>query len=203
MRYNNDKKSFEYFSNSSMPYRYLEPVGRKYVMTYWCKPLFVCMNEELHAAEERFDATQQKQKEEKERLEKSKTTNAKRIVAQLKSYNTVYNSYSSASHTSSSTTASASASCRPMKNRNTPNLTLPPQIKANLPMVNVATSEKQLIKEKANRYTWEGRLSNFSPLKQINKKIFNKNAELTYADFKKQQKQKQKQEQEQKIYTCI
>jgi len=35
MRYNNDKKSFEYFSNNSIPYRYLEPVGRKYVTTYW------------------------------------------------------------------------------------------------------------------------------------------------------------------------
>ena len=34
MRYNNNKKSFEYYSNNSMPYRYLEPVGRKSVMTY-------------------------------------------------------------------------------------------------------------------------------------------------------------------------
>jgi hypothetical protein len=64
-------------------------------------------------------------------------------------------------------------------------------MKANLPMVNVATSGgKQLIKEKANRYTWEGRLTHFSPLKKINKKLFNKNADMTYADFKKQQQQR-------------
>lgn len=180
MRYNNDKKTFEYFSNSSMPYRYLEPVCRKYVMTYWCKPLFVCMEDELQAAEERYDAVQQKQKEDKQRLVESQKFNAKRIVAQLKHYNTP----SSSSSSSSSTTPS----CRPMKNRNTSHRTLPPQMKANLPMVNVATSGgKQLIKEKANRYTWEGRLTHFSPLKQINKKLFNKNADMTYADFKKQQ----------------
>ena len=46
MRYNNDKKSFEYFSNNSIPYRYLEPLARKYVITYWCKPIFVSMEDE-------------------------------------------------------------------------------------------------------------------------------------------------------------
>jgi hypothetical protein len=47
MRYNNEKKSIEYFSNNSIPYRYLEPVGRKYIMTYWCKPIFFDIEEEL------------------------------------------------------------------------------------------------------------------------------------------------------------
>jgi len=55
MRYNNDKKSFEYFSNSTIPYRYLEPVGRKYVMTYWCKPIFIDIDDELKRAEEQYE----------------------------------------------------------------------------------------------------------------------------------------------------
>jgi hypothetical protein len=59
-------------------------------------------------------------------------------------------------------------------------------MKANLANVKT-TNEKQLLKENANRYTWEGRLSNFCPLKKIDKKIVNKNLALSFADYKKQQ----------------
>jgi hypothetical protein len=47
MRFNNNKKSFEYYSNHSVPYRYLESIGRKYVLTYKCTNIFIDMNEEL------------------------------------------------------------------------------------------------------------------------------------------------------------
>jgi len=47
MRFNNNKKSFEYYSNNSIPYRYLEPIGRKYVLTYRCKDIFIDMDEEV------------------------------------------------------------------------------------------------------------------------------------------------------------
>ena len=72
----------------------------------------------------------------------------------------------------------------PSKNRGVANMSLPPQIKANLPNVN-SSGEKVILKEKANRYTWEGRLNSFSPLKKIDKKIVNKNLSLSFADFKK------------------
>ena len=47
MRFNNNKKSFEYYSNHSVPYRYLESIGRKYVLTYKCKDIFIDMDEEV------------------------------------------------------------------------------------------------------------------------------------------------------------
>ena len=53
------------------------------------------------------------------------------------------------------------------------------------------TSEKQLLKEKSNRYTWEGRLADFCPLKKIDKKVLNKNLLMTYSDFKRIQKDQQ------------
>ena len=53
MRYNNQKKSFEYYSNNSIPYRFLETIGRKYVMTFRCKSLFVDLEEELMIASEK------------------------------------------------------------------------------------------------------------------------------------------------------
>jgi hypothetical protein len=171
MRFNNDKKTFEYFSNNTIPYRYLEPVGRKYVMTYWCKPLFVDIEEELKLAEQKFD--EEKLRREEEEKNNVKNNNKSRdVLAKLKDYN-------KDSKLPNSLKLQA-------KNRGQQNFVLPPQIKANLPNVN-QTSSKQLLKENANRYTWEGRLSNFSPLKKINKTIVNKNLTLTFADFKKLQ----------------
>lgn len=141
MRYNNDKKSFEYFSNNSIPYRYLESVGRKYVTTYWCKPIFVNIEEEIKKAEE-------KNKEEKEKEDKNKKNNPRKMFAQLKSYKET------------------------PKNNKTHDQRRD-------------TKEKLLVKENANRYTWEGRLTNFCPLKKIDKKLLDKKLAMTYADFKK------------------
>ena len=165
MRYNNDKKSFEYFSNSTIPYRYLEPIGRKYVMTYWCKSIFIDIEEELKKAEEKYDDEQKEKEKEKEKEKnEGKKSNFK---VQFKTYN---------KDTKDQTTM-------PMKNRSN-NHVLPPQIKANLPDVN-KQSEKMLLKEHANRYTWEGRLTSFELLKKIDKKKLNKQLSLTYADYKK------------------
>ena len=163
MRYNNDKKSFEYFSNNSIPYRYLEPVGRKYVMTYWCKPIFVDIEEELKKAEEIYDKKVLMNKD----LNKFTPKN---VFVKLKDYNK----------------NTKETSIRPMKNRTDNNAMLPPQIKNNLPDVN-KKSEKMFLKEKANRYTWEGRLTNFCPLKKIDKKVVDKNLNMTYTEFKKLQ----------------
>ena len=167
MRYNNDKKSFEYFSNNTMPYRYLEPVARRYVMTYWCKPIFVDIEQELKRAEVKFDL---KMEEEKRRQEEVKN-NPRNVMARLKSYN--------------KETKSQTIMTQPTKNRSS-NGVLPPQIKVNLPNVK-QTSEKQLLKEHANRYTCEGRLTDFNPLKKIDKKILDKKLLLSYSEFKRMQ----------------
>ena len=174
MRYNNDKKSFEYFSNNTIPYRYLEPVGRKYSMTYWCKPIFVDIEEELKKAEVVFDEEKKKKEEDEKRRQEEIKNNPKDVIARMKSYN--------------KDTKSQTIMKQPMKNRSSNNV-LPPQIKANLTNVN-KNSEKQLLKEQANRYTWEGRLTNFSPLKKIDKKVLDKKLTMSYSEFKKMQQNK-------------
>ena len=173
MRYNNDKKSFEYFSNNSMPYRYLEPVGRKYVMTYWCKPIFVDIEEELKKAEEIYDKKVEDLNN-KELNKDLKKFNPKNVLVKLKDYNK----------------DTKENSIRPMKNRTDNNSILPAQIRNNLPDINKKT-EKMFLKEKANRYTWEGRLTNFCPLKKIDKKVLDKNLNMTYSEFKKLQQELQ------------
>ena len=174
MRFNNSKGSFEYFSNNTIPYRYLEPVGRKYVMTYWCKPIFVDTEEELKRSEIKYNEDLKKT-EEKEAEEKRKSSNnPKALLAKMKSYN---------KDTKNTT------SIRPMKNRLSNNV-LPSQIKATFQNIN-QTSTKQFLKENSNRYTWEGRLTDFCPLKKVNKNVINKNSEMTYADFKRIQQEQQ------------
>lgn len=72
MRYNNDKQSFEYFSDHSVPYRYLEPIGRKYVMTYRCKAIFIDMDEEVEKVNKLNETKMKEMKEMKENVIKNK-----------------------------------------------------------------------------------------------------------------------------------
>jgi hypothetical protein len=171
MRYNNSKKSFEYFSNNTIPYRYLEPVGRKYVMMYFCKPLFVDIEDELKKAQNKNEQDKKEQTEKNEQKEKvnEQGKKDKDMFAKLKPYNSNSNN---------------NIDMAKMGSRNT----LPPQIKANLPNVNTS-SEEMLLKENANRYTWEGRLANMSILKKVDRKVVDKNYSMSFADFKQLQKQ--------------
>jgi hypothetical protein len=156
----------------------LEPVGRKYVMTFWCKPIFVDIEEELKRAEERYDEDKKKKEHEEKQREEDRKKNPRNVLAQLKNYN--------------KESTSTQQRLRPMKNRTSRNsdLHLPPQIQSKLPDVH-KQSEKQLLKENANRYTWEGRLTNFCHLKKIDRKIVDKKLAMSYADFKKMQHHQQ------------
>ena len=174
MRYNNNKGSFEYFSNNTIPYRYLETVGRKYVMTYWCKPIFVDIKEELKRAEIKYTEDMKKKEEDEKIRQEEMKNNPRNVIARMKSYN--------------KDTKNQMAT-QPMKNRSLSNV-LPPQIKATIQNVN-QTSEKQLLKENANRYTWKGRLTDFCPLKKIDKKVVNKSLSMTYSGFKIMQQEQQ------------
>ena len=163
MRYSNLKKSFEYYSNSTIPYRYLEAIGRKYVMTFRCKALFVDLDEELKIASEKA-LEKEKEKEIKETKDTKNQT-----VQKFKNYNK---------------DLKMDKNMMNMKGR--PGAQ-PLQIKANLPNVNGSTGEKQLLKENANRYTWIDRLTNLPLLKKVNRKTIDKQYALSFADFKKMQ----------------
>ena len=45
--------------------------------------------------------------------------------------------------------------------------------------------EKVILKENANRYTYEGKLANFSFLKKPDRKIIDKKYAMSFADYKK------------------
>ncbi len=169
MYYDSSRETFIYYSDSTIPYRYLEVVARKYVVKNRCKKLYVDMEKELKEAQEKLE---KKQKEEEERLkleeesrEKSEkeTTAAppkKNVFAKLKNYNKD-NSLKTAGIPCDNKSVSKKVVSQPDK------------------------SEQLLLKENANRYSYEGKMVNFSFLKKVERKVVDKAYAMNFADFKK------------------
>lgn len=175
MMYDKTKESFKYYSDSTMPYRYLEVVARKYVKLFNCRPILVDMEEELKLFEEKWEKEQEQKKikEEQEKLlaeEAAKNTipteqKKKNVFAKFKSYN-----------------KDAGGKI---------NMAAPP--KNSIPNKSASETkedEKILLKEKANKYVCEGKFANFNFLKIPKKSVFNKKLGLTFADFKRMQQEK-------------
>lgn len=166
MIYDKERCSFKYYADSTIPYRYLEPVGRKYVKFFNCRPIFVDMEEELKLFEEKCEKEKElkKQKEQEQENEKDKNINIKKndckknVFAKFKSYNK---------------DAGGKISMAPPKNN------ISKQVSEN------KENDMILLKERANRYTYEGKFANFNFLQKIEKKIFNKKLGLSFAEFKK------------------
>jgi hypothetical protein len=170
MIYQKDRESFKYYSDYNIPYRYLEVVGRKYVKLFNCRPIFVDMEEELKLFEEKWDKEQEikkvKEEEEKKKTEEAAKNNKpievrKNVFAKFKSYN---------KDAGGKITMAA-----PPKN-SIPNKSVTTENKEN---------EKILLKDRANRYTYEGKFANFNFLQKIERKVFNKKLGLSFADFKR------------------
>lgn len=45
--YDNEKKAFNYYSDKVIPYRYLDVCSRKYVLTYFCKEIYIDLKNEI------------------------------------------------------------------------------------------------------------------------------------------------------------
>ena len=169
MCYNSNKDSFEYYSDNTLPYRFLEPIGRKYVLTFQCKNIFVDMDEELKAAEKRADEKQKEDEAKRLKEEEDKKNNKQKrsVFAKLKEYNAV---------STSSKAATVGAK--------TNNIKMPANIQANLKEL-TAEPEKLLLKEKSNHYTCQGKFANMKILQPVSRKLVDKKYAMTFADFKK------------------
>ena len=171
MCFNNKKGSFEYYSDNTIPYRFLETVARKYVITFHCKKLYVDMNEELNNA--KLKQTQEK-KDQKEKEEQFKDTllKTKDVFARLKNYSNNNNNNNSNNNNNRQRNNTNTHSKGSKNNNNNNNNTN-------------QKSENMILKENANRYTHNGKFANFIMLKKVDKKIVDKNYALNYKDFAK------------------
>jgi hypothetical protein len=167
--YNYEKLAFEYYSDLTIPYRYLETVSRKYVLTYNYRPLYVDMEEELKEYERKL--------EEKEKTKSEPVVNnaKKQVFAKFKSYNTEAGT-------------GRVNKVPPPKNSIPQNML---NLSKNIVKVDVNGKDnngKMLLKENANRYSYQGKFCNFNFLKKIDRKNVDKKYTLTFADFKKMNK---------------
>jgi hypothetical protein len=171
MIYNNKNSSFQYYSDSTIPYRYLEPVGRKYVITFRCRSIYVDMDEELKEYERKIDELEKEKKEreimEKAELDKEKKEKMpvkKNVFAKFKDYN--------------KEAGSGRVNMAPP-----PKNSIPSRVKNDAKL-----NEKVILKDNANRYTCEGRFSNFNIIQKVDRKKVDKKYAMTFADFKKMNK---------------
>jgi hypothetical protein len=172
MIYNKEKGSFSYYSDATIPYRYLEVVSRKYVKFFGCRPLFVDMEEELKLFEEKW-TTEYEMKKAKEAEEKLKAEEAEKNNKPLETKKNVFAKFKSYNKDAGG------------------KISMAPPPKNSIPSKSATETkedEKVILKERANRYTYEGKFANFNFLQKIEKKVFNKRLGLTFADFKKTQK---------------
>lgn len=178
MIYDTKKISFRYYSDNTIPYRYLETVARKYVKQFDCRPVFIDMEEELRISEERFEK-ETREKEEKEEAEKKKREESTKNNQPIEEKKNVFTKFKSYNKDAGSSKTSYAA---PPKN----------SIPTNKKITNEQEKEKQFLKDRANRYTYEGKFANFSFIKKVDRKVVDKKFGMSFADFKKMQKDKDK-----------
>jgi hypothetical protein len=175
MVWDNKRSTFSYYADHLIPYRFLEVVGRKYVMMNDCKKLFVNMDEEVKAAEKKLEEKKHTKEllkqEQQQKLDESENTNTvvskekpkKDVFAKLKSYNR------------DNSIKSATVALDSKKPSNVPKNTA----------VNTKVEEDIILKENANRYSYQGRMVNFSFLKKVDRKTVDKTYAMSFAEFKK------------------
>jgi hypothetical protein len=170
MYWNNSRESFEYYSDNTIPYRYLETVGRKYVKTFNCRQIYVDMEFELSEFErkqkEKLKLLEEKKKidlefEQNTSFNSNSNLGKKDVFAKFKNYN------------KESGTGKVNRGVAPPKN--------------SIPNNNNVKKddEKVILKEKSNRYTCEGKIANFNFLKKPDRKIIDKKYSMSFADYKK------------------
>ena len=175
MHYDIKREAFVYYSDSVMPYRYLEVVARKYVITFHCKRVFVDMEDEINKAKTKIEEQKNAKKLEQEQeqqaqaekqnqdMELKEEPKKKNVFATFKNYNTNTTKDSS----NKPTTGNSNATTTDNKN-----------------------AEDLILKENANHYTCDGRYSNFLVLKKVDKTLVDKRLKMSFADFKKMQAKK-------------
>lgn len=187
MFYDNSRETFTFYSDSTIPYRYLETIGRKYVVMNNCKRIYVDMEEEIKeakeivdrkieaaiAAKEAAEAAQAESAKEAEMTPSVTTRSKTNVFAKLKTYNTNNIKIDPKAESAAAKNTNASASMNANTNTNTKN------------------QANKVVKEKANRYSYEGKLINFNFLKKVDRKVVDKNYGMSFAEFKKSQKEQE------------
>ena len=172
MIFDKELETFKYYSDNTIPYRYLETVGRKYAKQFCCRPIFVDMEEELKISDVKWEKEKEDKikKEEEDKIKKEEAIKNNITIEEKKNVFTKFKSYNKDAGTGHI------------------NIGAPPKNSiSNKQLTEKQEQEKILLKERANRYTYEGKFANFSFIKKVDRKLVDKKFAMTFADFKKMQ----------------
>lgn len=168
MTWDTKRETFIYYADSTIPYRYLEVVARKFVTTNQTPELFVDMELEIKKSTEAKKERLRLEEEENEKMaihtidENASTDDPpkkKNVFAKFKDYN---------KDSIKSSTVPTKGNKQPPSSRNT----------------SVDTRQKKdiILKERSNRYSCEGKIRNFPFLKKPERKEI---ATTSFAEFNK------------------
>jgi len=176
MFWDNKKETFVYYADHIIPYRFLEVVGRKYVITNDCKKIYINMEEEIKMAKQKKEEKEQKEEETQEKqknneIQENNEKPKRNVFAKLKSYNK---------------DSSIKSAVVPLNSKKTN-----PTNISKMPVTSASAKKEEdfILKENANRYSYQGRLANFSFLKKVDRKLVDKKYALSFAEFKKMNSQ--------------
>jgi hypothetical protein len=158
MMYDNNRETFNFYSDNMIPYRFLETVARKYVITYNCRPLYIDMEEELKIYEKKMLEHEESEKKNNDLAQP--TEPKKNVFAKFKSYNT---------EGKSGHVGKVPGPQNSVQNKDTGDK---------------HKNRKILLKDNANRYSCQGKIHNFSIIKRPEKKLLSKKLAMTFATFK-------------------
>lgn len=166
MRYHADHEVFEYYSNHTIPYRYLDAAAMRYVVLFGCKPVFVDMDEEL----ERTSKIGYRPTPKPEKL------TSKELTWNNRTY--TYSGYTAWRASSRSDYNSGMLSTFAKKK----------SVKTS-PKNRGANPKHKSLKEHANQYVCIGKMCEFHPLQKA--PVLDKNRKMTYAEYRKMMKAQQ------------
>ena len=176
MHYDIKREAFVYYSDSVMPYRYLEVVARKYVITFHCKRVFIDMEDEINKAKTKIEEQKNVKKQQEELEQAKKLEQAEKQELELKEDPKKKNVFATFKNYNKNTTKDSSNK--------------PTTGNSNATTTDNKNAEDPILKENANHYTCDGRYSNFLVLKKVDKTLVDKRLKMSFADFKKMQAKK-------------
>lgn len=167
MYFNSEKNGFVYYCDSAIPYRFLETVGRKYITIFKCKDTTIYVDETDEIDEKTPIADENTPIEKTQEITTSETKTT----------------------TTPSTTNTKKNVFAKFKNYNHPNSNPSSGMIAKNNTVKITTKSNKEVKENKNKYISEGKITNFSFIKKIDKKQLVKRLNMTFAEFKKMQQE--------------
>jgi hypothetical protein len=169
MMYDSCCESFKYYSDNAIPYRYLETVARKFVKMFNCKIIFIDMQEELQLAQLKWDIQQQQVLIHNQ----LPIQNNKSIFTKFKNYNKVNLPSTSHNNIQHNIPSSSTSSNNIQHN-----------IQSKQLIISTTDTDSKIVKDKSNRFTYAGKMCNFSFLKKTDRKTVDKKYAMTFSDFK-------------------